>query len=504
MNVKVIISLFAIVIAPQLYADNYKYPFRNPNLPIEERVEDLVSRLTPEQKIRQMVNAADAIPHLDIPPYNWWSVALHGVSQAGKVTMFPQAIALGATFDEEAMLESFTMISDEARAKYNDAQKNQNYGRFFGLTFWTPSADLFRDPRWGRGMETYGEDPYLITRFGVAAVKGLQGDDPKYFKLHAGAKHFAVHSGPEWNRHSIDVSVSDYDLYETYLAPFEVLIKEANVQEVMAAYNRYDGVPCSCSDFLLQEILRKKWGYEALIFSECGGIIDFWKEGHHETHKNPVEASIAAIEAGVDYECGSQFLTLVPGLNDGSIDATILDEPIRRIMKSRMELGMFDPQEIVPFSKIGMEVVECEKHLSKALEMAEKSIVLLENKDNILPLDKNIKHIAVVGPNADDQRMLWGNYHGRPSHTITILEGIKSEFPNFEITYIKGCEHLDPILDPAEVVEGVASADVIIFVGGISPLLEGEEMAVLSGDYLIMVGSSSREKDLQQIVVTLN
>lgn len=427
--------------------DNANYPFRNPDLPIEERVEDLLKRLTLKEKVGQMRNYSPAIERLGILDYNWWNEALHGVARSGRATVFPQAIAMAATFDEKAVHETFVMVSDEARAKYNEYRKNREEVHPMGLTFWTPNVNIFRDPRWGRGMETYGEDPYLTERMGLAVVKGLQGDDPKYFKTHACAKHYAVHSGPEWNRHEFDVTVSPRDLWQTYLPAFEALVKEGNVQEVMCAYNRYEGKPCCGSDKLLIDILRNSWGYKHIILSDCGAINDFWERDkqipRHETHENAESASAAAVLSGTDLECGgNSYLSLVKAVEDGKILEEDINVSLRRVLKGRFELGMFDPEERVPFTRIPYSVVESPEHVAKALEMARKSMVLLKNEKQTLPLSKKLKKIAVVGPNAADSAMLWANYNGYPTHTVTILEGIQKKVPDAEIIYDMGCDYV--------------------------------------------------------------
>ena len=421
------------------------FPFRNPDLPLDERIDDLLSRLSPEEKVGQMMNATPAIERLGIPPYDWWNEALHGVARAGQATVFPQAIALAATFDDNAVYETFSMVSDEARAKYHHYQQTQEYDRYKGLTFWTPNINIFRDPRWGRGMETYGEDPYLTSRMGVAVTRGLQGDDPNYYKTHACAKHYAVHSGPEWSRHEFNAEVTPRDLYETYLPAFEALVKEADIQEVMCAYNRFEGKPCCSSDKLLIDILRNSWGYDRIILSDCGAIDDFWqKDEHtprHETHPDAESASTDAVLNGTDLECGGSYRSLKKALEDGMITEEDLDVSLRRLFKGRFELGMFDPDERVPYAQIPYSVVESPEHVAKALEMARKSIVLLKNKDNILPLSKQLKKIAVVGPNAADSTMQWSNYNGFPSTTVTILDGIRQKMPNAEVIYELGCNH---------------------------------------------------------------
>lgn len=421
------------------------YPFRNPDLPIDERIDDLMGRLTPEEKVGQMMNQTPAIERLGIPPYDWWNEALHGVARAGRATVFPQAIALAATFSDEDVYQTFTAISDEARAKYHHYQQTKEYDRYKGLTFWTPNINIFRDPRWGRGMETYGEDPFLTSRMGVAVVKGLQGDDPKYFKTHACAKHYAIHSGPEWNRHEFDVTATARDLWTTYLPAFEAVVKEGNVQEVMCAYNRYEGKPCCASDKLLIDILRNGWGYEHIILSDCGAIDDFWQKDkntpRHETHPDATSASADAVLSGTDLECGGSYRSLVKALAEGKLRESDLDVSLRRLLKGRFELGMFDPDDRVPYARIPYSVVESPEHIAQALDMARKSMVLLKNQNGILPLSKSIRKIAVVGPNAADSTMLWANYNGFPSHTVTILEGIRRKLPEAEVIYELGCNH---------------------------------------------------------------
>ncbi len=430
-----------------------KLPFKNESLNIDQRVDDLLNRLTLEEKVSQMMNQTPAIERLGIPPYDWWNEALHGVARAGRATVFPQAIALAATFDDNAVFETFNIISDEARAKYNHYQNNKEYDRYKGLTFWTPNINIFRDPRWGRGMETYGEDPYLTSRMGVAVVKGLQGNDPKYFKSHACAKHFAVHSGPEWNRHEFDAEVSSRDLRETYLPAFEALVKEANVQEVMCAYNRLDGAPCCGNKVLLNNILRNEWGYKGIVLSDCGAIDDFWVKNRHETHPDAASASVDAVRSGTDLECGQSYQSILDAVKSGKISEQELDVSLHRLFKGRFELGMFDEENLVPWSKLSYDVVDAKEHKQKALDMARKSIVLLKNANRTLPLSPKIRKIAVVGPNANDSVMLWANYNGFPSKTTTILQGIKDQLAETEVIYDKGCE-----LTKEYLIEGFSNA----------------------------------------------
>ncbi len=456
-------------------------PFMNPSLPVAARVEDLLSRLTAEEKVGLMMNNSSAVPRLGIPAYEWWNEALHGVARSGMATVFPQAIGLAAAFDTEAQYKTFSIVSDEARAKYNEALRQDNRRRYYGITFWTPNINIFRDPRWGRGMETYGEDPYLSSQLGVMTVKGLQGDDAKYFKTHACAKHFAVHSGPEWNRHSYDAYVSDRDLWETYLPVFESLVKKGNVQEVMCAYNRFEGEPCCGSDRLLIRILREKWNYQGLVVSDCGAINDFYQQGHHETHANAEEASVDAVLTGTDIECGSAYRALLQGLADGKITESQLDVSVRRLLKGRFELGMFDPADRVPWNSLPYSIVGSAPHAAHALEMARKSMTLLKNSKGVLPLDASrIKTLAVVGPNATDSTMMWGNYNGTSKSTVTILQGIQRRLPDAQIIYERGCEWVGDISPDAlaSLSHRVASADAIVYVGGLTPRLEGEEMRV--------------------------
>jgi len=419
--------------------------FRNTKLPVEQRIENLLGLLTVDEKIGMMMDNSKAVPRLGIPAYGWWNEALHGVARAGTATVFPQAIGLAASWDVTEHLKTFEMISDEARAKYNrsfgEAGKT---GRYEGLTFWTPNINIFRDPRWGRGQETYGEDPFLTASLGVAAVKGLQGNDPAYFKTHACAKHFAVHSGPEWNRHSYNAEISHRDLYETYLPAFKALVTEGNVREVMCAYNAFDGQPCCANDFLVSEILRGKWKYDGMVVSDCWALADFYQKKYHGTHPDEKSTAADALKHSTDLECGDTYNNLNKSLASGLITEKDIDASMRRILKGWFELGMLDPKSAVRWNSIPYTVVDSEEHRQQALKMAQKSIVLMKNDKNVLPLNKNIKKIAVVGPNADDGLMQLGNYNGTPSSIVTILDGIKTKFPNAEIIYEKGSEVTDP------------------------------------------------------------
>ena len=436
---KILISFCLSAVA--LVATAQNEPYRNPDLSPSERAWDLLKRMTLEEKISQMKNGSPAIERLGIPAYNWWNEALHGVARAGKATVFPQAIGLAATFDNQAVHETFSIVSDEARAKYHDFQRKGERDGYKGLTFWTPNINIYRDPRWGRGMETYGEDPYLTSLMGLAVVKGLQGDGTgKYDKTHACAKHYAVHSGPEWNRHSFDAkNISQRDLWETYLPAFKTLVTEGKVKEVMCAYNRFEGDPCCGSNRLLTQILRDEWGYKHMVVSDCGAISDFFYKDRHATHKDAADASAAAVLSGTDLECGIEYAHLEEAVKKGLISEERINTSLRRLLKARFELGEMDDDALVPWSKISIDTVDCETHKQMALDVTRKSMVLLHN-NGVLPLAKTGTRIAVMGPNAVDSVMQWGNYKGTPSHTSTILEGIRNKIGN--VPYEKGCELL--------------------------------------------------------------
>jgi len=474
------IFLLIISIAMPLMAycqENAKtYPFNDPTLSFEERVDDLTARLTLEEKVMQMMNFAPAIERLGIPKYNWWNEALHGVGRSGdRVTVFPQAIAMAATFDTGAMHQTADIIATEGRAIYNGVHGSAQQGLMYkGLTYWTPNINIFRDPRWGRGQETYGEDPFLTGQIGTAFVTGLQGDDPKYMKASACAKHFAVHSGPEPTRHVFDAHASDYDLWDTYLTAFRQLVEDAKVSSVMCAYNRYDGQPCCASDFLMMDILRDKWGFKGYVTSDCGAIDDFFN--FHKTHETRAEASADAVKHTTDVDCGGVYAALVDAVNQGLITEEQIEVSFRRLMMTRMELGLFDPFETAPFSDIPYSKLEAPEHKEHALKMARASMVLLKN-DGVLPLAKNHKKVAVIGPNADDEMVLFGNYNGFPSKAYTVFDGVKEKMSGALVNF-KGLNHTALIPggpSAQDIASMVADAEVIIFVGGISPRLEGEE-----------------------------
>ena len=418
-------------------------PYKNPKLTPEERAEDLLGRLTLKEKIGLMKNSSFAVERLGVAPYNWWSEALHGVARNGLATVFPITMGMASTFDDEAIERVYVAVSDEGRAKFHDAHRSNRYGYGNeGLTFWNPNVNIFRDPRWGRGQETFGEDPYLTTRMGVAVVKGMQGPaDAEYDKAHACVKHYAVHSGPEAKRHSFDVEdLSPRDLWETYLPAFKALVQEADVKEVMCAYQRLEGEPCCDSNRLLTQILRDEWGYKHLVVSDCGAIDDFFVKGRHETHKDAADASASAVINGTDLECGSIYSHLEEAVKQGLITEERIDTSLRRLLKARFALGEMDPDSIVPWSRISIDTVDCDLHKQMALDLARKSMVLLCN-NGVLPLAKTGARIAVMGPNAVDSVMQWGNYEGVPSHTYTILEGIRCKIG--DVPFEKGCELLD-------------------------------------------------------------
>lgn len=413
-------------------------PYQNPNLTPHERAVDLVSRLTLEEKAKLMEHTSPAIPRLGIPQFNWWNEALHGVGRNGTATVLPITMAMASTWDDALVQKAYDAVSDEARAKNNIARKNNRCKQYEGLSFWTPNINIFRDPRWGRGQETYGEDPYLTTRMGLAVVRGLQGpEDTKYRKLYACAKHFGVHSGPEWNRHSFDVQqLPARDLWETYLPAFKALVQEGKVREVMCAYNSIDNEPCCGSNRYLQQILRDEWGFKGLVTSDCWALNDFWTKGAHEWVETKTEGIAKAVIAGTDVECGNAYHTLGEAVSAGLVTEEQMNVSLTRLMEGRFELGDFDDDDQVEWCKIGPEVIASKEHKALSLRLAQEGIVLLQNRDNILPLSRNQK-IAVLGPNAADSVMLWGNYNGFPTHTTTILDGIKEKAG--DVNYLRAC-----------------------------------------------------------------
>ena len=426
-----------------------KYPWQDPKMPTADRVESLLGMLKPDEKVGLMMNKSASVDRLGIPSYNWWSEACHGVRQGG-YTVYPQPIGMAAAFNAQLVYDVFSQVSDEARANWNRSDHNQfnvpqgvtYYPGNPELTFWCPNVNIFRDPRWGRGQETCGEDPYMNAVLGLQTVLGMQGNDPHYLKTHACAKHYAVHSGPEPLRHSMNVEPSNRDLWETYLPAFKTLVKKGNVREVMCAYQRFEGKPCCTSDRLLIDILRNKWGYDGLVVTDCDAINNFYNRGQHETHKDPLSASVDAVLNGTDLECGKVFMNLADGLKQGLIKESDLDQHLRRTLTGRFELGMFDPAEMLPWANIPASDISSEEHDQLATQAARESMVLLENNKGVLPLSKNIRTLAVLGPNADDVELLNGNYGGTPTeaHQHSLLSGIKAALPSTKIIYHKACE----------------------------------------------------------------
>ncbi|HEY3405458.1 MAG TPA: glycoside hydrolase family 3 C-terminal domain-containing protein [Ohtaekwangia sp.] len=415
------------------------FPFLNEELSVEERVNDLVSRMTLEEKIAQMVNDAPAIERLGVPRYNWWSEGLHGVARAGLATVFPQAIGLAATWDDSLIYDVSTVISDEARAKHHNFTKRDKRFIYQGLTLWSPNINIFRDPRWGRGQETYGEDPYLTGKLAVQFVKGLQGDDPTYYKTIATVKHFAVHSGPEPERHTFDAVTDEHDLRSTYLPQFEMAIREGKPYSLMCAYNRYNGEACCGSPGLLTNILRNEWNFNGFIVSDCEAITDIYK--YHKVVATPEEAAALAVKSGTDLECGKIYLHLKEAVAKKLITEAEIDVAVKRLFMARFKLGMFDPPEKVKYAQIPYSVVDSKEHKALALDAAHKSIVLLKNNNQTLPLKKDIGTIAVIGPNADQWLMLLGNYNGVPAEAITPLRGIREKVsPQTKVLFAQGSE----------------------------------------------------------------
>lgn len=448
--------------------------YLDPDRPVAERVNDLVGRMTLTEKIGQMVYDAPAIDRLGVPAYNWWNECLHGVGRAGTATVFPQAIGLAATWNPALIERVATAIGDEGRAKHHDAVRRGERGWYQGLTFWSPNINIFRDPRWGRGQETFGEDPYLTTTIGVAFVRALQGDHPRYLKAAACAKHYAVHSGPEADRHHFDAVVSERDLRDTYLPAFEALVRDADVEAVMGAYNRTNGEACCASPTLLQQILREEWGFDGHVVSDCGAIDDIYK--HHKLVDTAAAAAALAVKAGCDLNCGNTYEALTRAVQQGLIDEASIDTAVKRLFTTRMRLGMFDPDERVPYAAIPIEVNDSAEHQALALESARESLVLLKN-NGLLPLSKTLRAIGVIGPNANIPEVLWGNYNGTPSHTITPLAGIRAAVAaETEVSYVRGCGAAST--DRSGFEEAVAlarSVDVVVMVLGLTQAIEGEE-----------------------------
>ena len=505
MNAKNMFVSLALLLTTNLAAQ--QLPYQNPNLTAEERAEDLLGRLTLEEKARLMRNGSPAIPRLGIPAFDWWSEALHGVGRNGISTTFPSCIGMACSFDDDLIERIFTAVSDEARAKNTIARQEGKVGKYSCLSFWTPTINIFRDPRWGRGQESYGEDPFMNGQMGLRVVRGLQGAGGGYYKLLACAKHFAVHSGPEKLRHSMNIEdLSPRDLWETYLPAFKTLVQQGGVKEVMCAYQRFDGDPCCGSNRLLQQILRDEWGFQGLVVSDCGAIGDFWQSGRHGVSPDQPAASAKAVLSGTDVECGAHYGSLPEAVRRGDISEEQLNVSVRRLLKARFELGDFDPDSVVPWTQIPPTVIACPEHKQLALQMAREQMVLLKN-NGILPIvnskSSNSKMI-VMGPNAADSTMLWGIYFGQASHTVTPLEGIRAKVGN--VPYLTACGITSMTVQEMAVGKAVEAADgsttlqmvkkgkktytldeitdaahqaeTVIFVGGISPRLEREQTSV--------------------------
>ena len=438
-----IISLFVMSLG-MLPVSAQQLPYQNSQLPAAQRADDLLKRLTIDEKVNLMMDTSPAIPRLGIPQFQWWNEALHGVGRNGFATVFPITMAMAASWDDALLHQVFTAVSDEARVKAQQAKRSGDIKRYQSLSFWTPNINIFRDPRWGRGQETYGEDPYLTAKMGLAVVRGLQGvgyngEDlgvSPYRKLLACAKHFAVHSGPEWNRHEFNIeNLPERDLWETYLPAFKALVQEGKVAEVMCAYQRIDGQACCAQTRYEQQILRDEWGFDGLITSDCGAIRDFLPRWHHVA-EDGAEASAKAVLAGTDVECGSEYKHLPEAVRRGDIKEADLDRSLRRLLIARFELGDFDPDTMNPWTALPESTIASPEHKQLALDMARKSIVLLKN-NGVLPLATETTNVVVMGPNANDSVMMWGNYAGYPTHTITALDGIRHYVP--QARYIPGC-----------------------------------------------------------------
>ncbi len=445
------------------------------SLPIEERIESLIKSMTLEEKITQLIDENKEISRLNVPRYGWWNEALHGVARTGRATVFPQAIGLAATFDDQLVKNIASAIGDEGRAKFNIAVANNNRSRFSGLTYWSPNVNIFRDPRWGRGQETYGEDPYLTSRIGVAFVKGLQGDDPKYLKAAACAKHFVVHSGPEAVRHEFNAQVSTKDLWETYMPAFKALVTEANVEGVMGAYNRTNGESCCASPYLMTKVLREKWGFDGYFVSDCGAVQDIYVG--HGLANTVEEASAMAIKAGMNLNCGTSFNSLNDAINKRLLTEADIDKALSQLLKTKFRLGYFDPIEDNPYSKINPDVVGSEEHVQLTLEAARKSIVLVKNKNNVLPLRKDLRTLFVTGPQAANEEALIGNYYGVSGNTVNFLDGIVNRVSvgtsvNYNMGQLPFQENANPI---DWTTDKAAGAEACIAVMGLNGTWEGEE-----------------------------
>ena len=469
-------------------------PFQDTSLPFEARAADLVGRLTLDEKVAQMQDRAPAIPRLGIPAYNWWNEALHGVARSGLATVFPQAIGLAATWNDSLMFQVATVISDEARAKHQEYVRQDSRARYQGLTFWSPNINIFRDPRWGRGQETYGEDPFLTGTLAVQFIRGMQGDDSTYLKTIATVKHFAVHSGPEPDRHIFNAVVSERDLHETYLRAFAMGIQDGPAWSIMCAYNRLYGKAACGSDLLLDDVLRGRWGFKGYVVSDCGAIDDIYER--HRIVQTAAEAAALGVNSGTDLECGDTYASLVTAVQQGLITEARIDTAVTRLFLARMKLGMFDPPDMVRWTQIPFSVLDDSAHRALARQAARESIVLLRNRHHTLPLSKSLRTIAVIGPDADDPRMLLGNYHGEPADPVTPLRGIREALPGARVIYARGADLAEgysgleraPGSAPAAAdsesaasldsaaVQAAEQADAVVLFLGLTANLEGEEM----------------------------
>ncbi|MGH9734996.1 MAG: glycoside hydrolase family 3 C-terminal domain-containing protein [Candidatus Acidiferrales bacterium] len=466
-------------------------PWKNPSVPIAQRVNDLISQMTLEEKISQLTHVAAGIPRLGVPAYNWWNEGLHGVGRAGYATVFPQAIGMAATFDEPLMHEVATVISTEFRAKYYaNLHADGSSDWYHGLTVWSPNINIFRDPRWGRGQETYGEDPYLTSRMAVAFITGLQGDNPKYLKVLATAKHFDAYSGPEPARHSMDVKAPPHDLEDTYFPAFRASVREAKVGSIMCSYNAVDGAPSCANDMLLQKYLRTDWGFKGYVVSDCGAVQDVW-DGHHYAKSMPA-AEADSFKAGTDLVCAwpEQQITfnretLLQAVKQGLLPEKDVDNALRLLFTARMKLGMFDPPAMVPYSRIKRSENDTEAHRDLALKAARESIVLLKNENHFLPLKGSYKTIAVIGPDSDSEDAIEGNYNGTPSKPVTVLTGIRQRFKGAKVVYAEGTGLVGPAgSDSPDAIATARGADLVVLVMGLSPRIEGEEMKFKADGFL--------------------
>src|SRR5664280_67358 len=485
------------------------YPFQDPSLPIDERVDDLVSRLNIVEKAAQMLHESAGISRLGLPPYNWWNEGLHGMARAGIATVFPQAIGLAAMFDVPLHFDIAVAISEEARAKHHEFLRQGDHGMYKGLTVWSTNINIFRDPRWGRGHETYGECPYLTSRLGVAFCKGLQGEDPRYLKTVATPKHYAAHSGPEGLRHGFDAVVSTKDLRETYLPAFHACITEAHAASIMGAYNRTNGEPCCGSPTLLQKILREEWGFEGFVVSDCWAVKDFHES--HKVTKTWEESAALAIKNGCDLNCGCSFEHIPQAVEQGLLTDFDVDTSLKRLIRARMRLGLFDPPSLVPYASIPYEVNDCEKHRELALRAARESIVLLKN-DGVLPLSPDVKSIAVIGPNAHDPSVPLANYFGIPSKLVTPLDGIRAAVnKSTKVWYTDGCKHTGNKTDGlsragnlSEARSMAERADVVVLCLGLSAEIEGEQGDVsnseAAGDKVDLKLTGLQQRLMEEIV----